>query len=60
MDENTAWNRFAASGRVEDYLIYKQAKACAPQTFSDIHTEAVNENQNRGSDTDGTNYQRER
>lgn len=59
MDEGTAWRNFAATGSVADYLIYREAKACAPQEFFDKHTEVPDEVQNRRSDTDGTDNKRE-
>lgn len=55
MDEGKAWDNFIASGSIRDYLIYREAKACAPQQFFDKNTEAENEAQNGRSDTDGAN-----
>ncbi len=55
MDEGKAWDNFIASGSIKDYLIYREAKACAPQGALDKNTEAENEVQNRRSNTDGAN-----
>ncbi len=57
MDEGKAWDNFIASGSIRDYLIYREAKACAPQGFFDKTTEAENEVQSRRSDTEGTDNQ---
>lgn len=51
MDEDKAWENFIASGSIRDYLIYKEAKACAAQSSLLSNTEDNHEFQNRWSDT---------
>ncbi len=53
MDEDMAWNRFLSTGKIEDYLIYKDAKAQAAQNLSEKTTEEKYEPGNGWSDTKG-------
>ena len=46
MDEQGAWNRFFTTGRIEDYLIYRQAAACRG---NEKFGEMKNEGQYRGA-----------
>ena len=43
MDEDTAWEAFVSSGRVQDYLLYRQAKNCIEQRYFGKGTEDGNE-----------------
>lgn len=54
MDEKTAWENFAASGRVSDYLLYCEAKKTLSQSeFKNVVPEGFYD-KNRGPDSQGT------
>lgn len=48
MDENTAWQNFTSTGRVEDYLIYCTEK------YSNSTEDAQYENTDKGAYSDRT------
>lgn len=52
MDENTAWQNFAETGSVSDYLTYCRIKLGYPSCGVSERTEDINENGNGRSDTD--------
>ena len=53
MDEEMTWSRFISTGRVEDYLLYKDAKTAAAQNRSDKTAEDSNEIHNGWPDIKG-------
>ncbi len=53
MDEYGAWEHFAATGRVEDYLLYREVKNSTAKPQDGIMEDAY-EIQYGRSDTDGT------
>lgn len=53
MSEQQAWETFAASGSIRDYLLYREAKNCALQG-AENDREEKNEDQYRRFDTDRT------
>lgn len=52
MDEEKAWQSFASSGSVRDYLLYRQAKNKIMEEYFADEPEVKNEVQYRGADTD--------
>ena len=59
MDENRAWEIFVSTGRIEDYLNYREAKKLASGICCS-DAEEVNDNSDRGSNTDRTTNKRKR
>ncbi len=53
MDENTAWQNFAESGSVSDYLTYCRIKLGYPSCSVGEQAEDKNENGNGSPDIDG-------
>lgn len=56
MNPENAWKHFAETGRIADYLLYREAKNAVEPFFLKGETENVNEVQNRRSDPEGTGH----
>lgn len=46
MDSNTAWNKFAASGKIADYLEYRESCADAYKIIEGIFNDADKDRRN--------------
>ncbi len=57
MDEDKAWQSFASSGSVQDYLLYRLAKNHIQEKYFADEPEVKNEVQYKGTDPDIKNAQ---
>ncbi len=59
MDENRAWEIFVSTGRIEDYLNYREVKNMTSGVFC-TDAEDVNDNSDGRSNPDRTTDKRKR